>query len=155
MKIFFIRNVPNKIPWSLKVFSVMFVTIFPRKTMKNSCFLDANLIVICEYIMTVQRKHMKMIEFFDEIMQKIWFKIGVGKSMKIFFIRNVSNNISWALRVFAVTSETIFPQKTMNFSCFFMFSDYCRDFYSKCMHCGIALQKHAFLVRRGARSKLL
>ena len=38
MKIFFIRNVPNNIPWSLKVFPVMPVTIFPRKTMKNSCF---------------------------------------------------------------------------------------------------------------------
>ena len=38
MKIFFIRNVPNKIPWSLKVFPVMHVTIFPRKTMKISCF---------------------------------------------------------------------------------------------------------------------
>ena len=38
MKIFFIRNVPNNIPWSLKVFPVMPVTIFPRKTMKKSCF---------------------------------------------------------------------------------------------------------------------
>ena len=38
MKIFFIRNVPNNIPWSRKVFPVMPVTIFPRKTMKKSCF---------------------------------------------------------------------------------------------------------------------
>ena len=38
MKIFFMRNVPNNIPWSLKVFPVMPVTIFPRKPMKNSCF---------------------------------------------------------------------------------------------------------------------
>ena len=39
MKIFSIRNAPNNIPWSLKVFPVMSVTIFPRKTIKNSCFL--------------------------------------------------------------------------------------------------------------------
>ena len=38
MKIFFIRNVPNKIPWALKVFPVMPMMIFPRKTMKISCF---------------------------------------------------------------------------------------------------------------------
>ena len=38
MKIFFVRNVPNNIPWLLKVFPMMPVTIFPRKTMKNSCF---------------------------------------------------------------------------------------------------------------------
>ena len=35
---------------------------------KNSCFLEANLIVICEYIMIVQIKPMKIIGFFDEIM---------------------------------------------------------------------------------------
>ena len=34
MKIFFMRNVPNNIPWSPKVFPVMSVTIFPRKPMK-------------------------------------------------------------------------------------------------------------------------
>ena len=34
----FIRNVPNNIPWSLKMFPVMCVTIFPRKTVKNPCF---------------------------------------------------------------------------------------------------------------------
>ena len=38
MKIFFIRNAPNNVPWSLKVFPVMPVTIFPRKTIKNPCF---------------------------------------------------------------------------------------------------------------------
>ena len=38
MKIFFIRNVPNEIPWSLKVFPVMPVTILPRKTMKIYAF---------------------------------------------------------------------------------------------------------------------
>ena len=40
MKIFFIRNVPNNIPWPLKVLPVMPVTIFPRKTMKNPCFFS-------------------------------------------------------------------------------------------------------------------
>ena len=42
MKIFFIRNVPNNIPWLLKVSPVMPETIFPRKTVKKhdfSCLL--------------------------------------------------------------------------------------------------------------------
>ena len=38
MKIFFIINVPSNIPWSLKMFPVMYVTIFPRKTMKIHVF---------------------------------------------------------------------------------------------------------------------
>ena len=42
--------------------------IFCYIQLKNSCFLEANLIVICEYIMIVQIKPMKIIEFFDEIM---------------------------------------------------------------------------------------
>ena len=33
-------------------------------------------------------------EIFNEIEQKTWFKIGVGKLMKIFYIRNAPNNIS-------------------------------------------------------------
>ena len=65
---------------------------------------------------------MKIIAFFDEIEQKIWFKIGVGKLMKIFFMRNVPNNISWSLGVLAVTSEMISPRKPWkkfhDFSCF-------------------------------------
>ena len=40
MKIFFIRNVPNNIPWPLKVFSVMPVMMFPLKTIKISCFFS-------------------------------------------------------------------------------------------------------------------
>ena len=68
--------------------------IFCYIQLKNSCFLEANLIVLCEYIMIVQIKPMKIIEFLDEIMQKLWFKIGVGTLMKIFFIRNVINNIA-------------------------------------------------------------
>ena len=66
---------------------------------------------------------------FNEIEQKTWFKIGVGKVMKIIFIRNVPNNIPWSLKVSPVTLETIFPRKAMIFSRFFMFCDYCRDFY--------------------------
>ena len=38
--------------------------------------------------------------FFDEIIQKWWFKIWVGKSMKIFFIRNAPNTIPLSLKVF-------------------------------------------------------
>ena len=62
-------------------------------------------------------------ENFNEIEQKIWFKIGVGKLMKIFFLRNVPNNIPWSLKAFPVMSATIFPRKTIKFSCFFMFVD--------------------------------
>ena len=49
--------------------------IFCYIQLKNSCFLEANLIVMCEYIMIVQIKPMKTIEFFDEIMEKSRFKI--------------------------------------------------------------------------------
>ena len=82
---------------------------------------------------------------------KTWFKIRVGKLMKIFVIRNVPNNIPWSLKVSPVTWETILTRKTMIFSCVFMFSDYCRDSYSKCMRCVIASQKHPILLR--ARSQ--
>ena len=84
-------------------------------------FFEANLMVMGEYSMAVQTKPMKIIGFFDEIEQKIWFRLGVGKLMKIFFMRNVPNNISWSLGVFAVTSETIFPRKTMIFHAFSCF----------------------------------
>ena len=40
MKIFFIRNAPNTIPLSLKVFPVMTVMVFPRKIMNFSCFFS-------------------------------------------------------------------------------------------------------------------
>ena len=40
MKIFFIRNAPNTIPLSLKVFPVMTVMVFPWKNMKFSCFFS-------------------------------------------------------------------------------------------------------------------
>ena len=85
--------------------------IFCYIWLKISCFLQANLIVMWEYIMRVQIKPMKSIGFFDEIMQKICFKIGVGKSMKIFFIRNVPNNIPWPLKVLPVMPVTMFPFK--------------------------------------------
>ena len=52
--------------------------IFCYIQLKISCFLEANLIVICEiceYIKIVEIKPMKIIGFFDEIMQKISFKI--------------------------------------------------------------------------------
>ena len=40
MKIFSIRNAPNTIPLSVKVFPVMTVMVFPRKTMDFSCFFS-------------------------------------------------------------------------------------------------------------------
>ena len=63
--------------------------------------------------------------------QKICFKIGVAKSMKIFFIRNVPNNIPWPRKVFPVMLVTIFPRKIMKFSCFFLSVCYCGTLYSK------------------------
>ena len=71
--------------------------------------------------------------------------------MKIFFIRNVPNNIPLSLKVFPVMPLAIFPRKTMIFSCVFMFSGYCRVPYSKCMQYGIALQKPTLLVRAGSQ----
>jgi len=94
-------------------------------------------------------------EIFNEIEQKIWFKTGVGILMKIFFMPIAIWQHSWPLRVSAVTSETIFPRKTMKIPCFFMFVGYCRDSYSKCMHYSIALQNRTFLRGRRAGSKLL
>ena len=75
--------------------------------------------------------------------------MGVGKMLKIFFNRNVSNNIPLSLKVFPVMPLAIFPRKTMIFSCVFMFSGYCRVSYSKCMQYGIALHKLTLLVRAG------
>ena len=42
--------------------------IFCYIQLKNSCFFEANLIVMCEYTMIVYIKPMKTIEIFDEIM---------------------------------------------------------------------------------------
>ena len=49
--------------------------VFCSISSKISCFFEANLMVMCEYSMVVQAKPMKIIGFFDEIIQKIWFKI--------------------------------------------------------------------------------
>ena len=70
------------------------------------------------YDVVVQTKPMKIIGFFDEIMSKTWFKMRVGKLMKIFFMRNVPNNIPWSLKVFPVMFQTVFPPKTIKISCF-------------------------------------
>ena len=81
---------------------------------------------------------------------KTWFKNGVGNLMKIFFMWNVPNNYSWSLRVSAVMFKTIFLRKTMKFSWFFMFVDYCRDSYSS-MHWSTALLKRTFFARARSR----
>ena len=98
---------------------------------------------------------MKPIGFFDEIMQKRWFKIRVGKLMKIFFIRNVVNNIALSLKKFPVMPLVTFPRKNMIFPCVFVFSGYCRVSYSKRMLYAIALQKSVSFLGRGAGSKHL
>ena len=111
--------------------------IFCSFWVKISCSLVANLIVARKYNGIVQIKPMKSIEFFDKIMQKSQFKIGVGKSMKIFFIRNVPNIIPWPLTVVSVIPLTMFLRKTMKNSCFFMLVHYCRDSYCKCINYSI------------------
>ena len=117
--------------------------VFCSISLKFSCFLQQT----WRLCTTTADKTYENHWIFDEMMQKIWFKIGVGNLMKIFFIRNVPNNIPWSLKVFPVMSVMIFPRKTIQNSCFFMFVDYCSDFNSKCMHYSIALQKRAFFVR--------
>ena len=130
-----------------KIFSSIFqlifwIMVFARFRWKFHAFCSK----LDGYVRLQQTKLMKTIGFFDEIMQKIWFKIGVGKSTKIFFIRNVPNNIPWSLKVFPVMPVTIFPRKTAKNQCF-----YCRDSNSKCVHYGIALQKRVCFMREGSR----
>ena len=91
----------------------------------------SKLAVLCEDFMIVQINAMKSIDFFDEIIQKWWLKIGVGKLMKIFFIRNAPNTIPLSLKVFPVMTVMIFPRKTMNFSCLFSPDCHCGTSYSK------------------------
>ena len=73
--------------------------------------------------------------FFDEIMRKTWSKIWVGNLMKIFSMWIAPRRHSCPIKVCTVVSEMIFPRKTIKFSWFFMYADYCRVSYSKCMHC--------------------
>ena len=80
-------------------------------------FFQAKLAVM--YVRLHQTKPMKSIGFFDEIMQKIQFKIWVGKMTKIFFIRNAPNNIAWSLKVFpyyACDEITLMYVKKIKFS---------------------------------------
>ena len=94
---------------------------------------------------------LKKHENFTEIMQKIQFKIGVGKMMKIFFIRNAPNSIVWPLKVFPYYACGEITLMHVKKSSFFMFVDYYRDSNSKCMHYIIALQKRVSFVRARSR----
>ena len=125
--------------------------VFCSFSLKISCFFEPNLMLVYECRIVVQTKPMKIIGFFDEIMQKIWFKMRVGKLMKIFFMRNVSNTIPWSLKVFPMMPETTFPPKSIKKSWFFMFVDNCRDSYSNSMHYSISLLKRTFFVRAKSR----
>ena len=135
----------------IKISAPILNHVFAQFRWNFHAFFLTNLMLLCGYGMIVQTKPMEIIGFFDEIMQKIWFKMRVGKLMKIFFMRNVSNNIPWPLKVSLVISETIFPRKTIKFSWFFTFADYCRASYRKCMHCSIHLQKRAVFARARSR----
>ena len=121
------------------IFQLLFWTIF--FAWFNQKYNNFHIICLHYHVVFTHNPpvYFKKHEIFNEIERNAWFKIGVGKLMKIFFMRNVPNNIPWLLKVFPVLPVTIFPRKTMNFSCLFMFSDHCRDFYSKRMYGGIAL----------------
>jgi hypothetical protein len=95
------------------------------------------------------KKHEKI----DETEQKTWFKIGVGKVIKIFSIRNVMNDIPWSLKVLSNDTRGDIPSKTHDFSCFFILSDHCRDFYRKCAHYDITSRSRASILRVGVRSR--
>ena len=111
---FLMKNIFTKI--SAHILNHVFCSI----SVKISCFFEANLIVMYGYDVVVQTKPMKIIGFFDEIMSKTWFKMRVGKLMKIFFMRNVPNNIPWSLKVFPVMFQTVFPPKTIKKNMFFI-----------------------------------
>ena len=66
MKIFFIRNVPNNIPWSLKVFPVMSVTMFPRKPIKNHVFTCLMITVGIPIVMHALRHRVAGTRVFSE-----------------------------------------------------------------------------------------
>ena len=51
--------------------------------------------------------------------------------MKIFFIRNVPDNIPWPQEVLPVMPGTPFPRNYMNLSCFFLPVCHCGTLYSK------------------------
>ena len=75
--------------------------------------------------------------------------------MKVFFMRNVPNNIPWSLGVFAVTFEKIFPRKTMNFHAFSCYlATVGISIVNACTVATIYRSAHFYFVR-GSRSKML
>ena len=98
-----------------------FESCFCSISLKSSCFFKANLMVMWQYSMVVQTKPYENQWHFDEIRQKLLFKIGVGNLIKIFSIRNAPNNIPWSLKVSLLMPDAIFPPKTMIFSWFLCF----------------------------------
>ena len=101
---FLMKNIFIKFP------TPIFNHVFCSFSLKISCFFEPNLMLVYECRIVVQTKPMKIIAFFDEIMKKWWFKIGVGNLMKIFFIRNVTNNIPLTLKMFPVMPLATFPR---------------------------------------------
>ena len=101
---------------------------------KNSMLFIGLICTIPLYLRATIKFATKLHEIFTQNEQKIYFKLGVGKSMKIFFIRNVLNIIPWPLTVVPGMPLTVFLEKNMKISCFFMLVDYCRDSYCKCIN---------------------
>ena len=111
---FLMKNIFIKIP--TPILDHIFCKISSKNAMIFIGFVCTTILYSCISIKFGSKKH----EIFNQIEQKTWLKIGVGNLMKIFFIRNVPNNISWSLKEFSVMSVAIFPWKTIKkhvFSC--------------------------------------
>ena len=85
--------------------------------------------LMCSYITikVAAKRH----GFFNWMLLKICFETGVGKSTKMFFIRNVPDSIPWPLKVFPVMPVMKFPRKVMKCSCFFLSVCYCGSLHSE------------------------
>ena len=70
--------------------------IFCSISSKNAMFFIGFVCTTMLYSHITIKFASKNHEIFNEIEQKTWFKIGVGKLMNIFFMSNVSNNIPWS-----------------------------------------------------------
>ena len=123
------KNIFIKFP--TPILNYIFYKISSKNAMIFIGFVCTTILYSCISIKFGSKKH----ENFNVFEQKTWLKIGVGNLMKIFFIRNVPNNSPWSLKMSPVMHATIFPRKTMKNSRFFMYADYCRASYSKCMRC--------------------
>ena len=84
---FLMKNIFIKFP--TPILNHHFFMISSKNAMFSIGFIDTFMMYPHTTIKFATKKH----ENFNQMYQKICFKIGVGNLMKIFFIRNVVNNI--------------------------------------------------------------